>query len=115
MNIKEKLPLILGITIFIILCGISYYYIFERDYTYYTMIDNTKIKEISSSDDMKYQYKLVMYDKNGASKTIKFKTVRVLKENAYLKIKYYKIGGVNKWEEITYDDLPNKVKEHYKN
>lgn len=114
MSLKEKLPMFIGILIFIAICGLSYYTIFEKDYTYYTKIDNTKIKEISSSDNMKYEYNLTMYMENGISKDIKFKTSRELRSDAFLKVKYYIVTGVNKWEEIEYDNLPSKVKEQLK-
>lgn len=114
-DIKTKLPLILGIIIFIVICGISYYYIFEKDYIYYTQIDNNKIKEITPDGGMKYEYNLTMYEEIGISKDIKFKTSRELRESAFLKVKYYPISGVNKWEEVQYNELPDKVKEIYKN
>lgn len=113
MSLKEKISVVLGVILFLVICGVSYYYIFERDYTYYTQIDNTKIKENSSSDEMKYVYTLTMYDQNGKSKKISFNTSRELRENAFLKVKYYMVSGVNKWEEIQYEDLPSKVKDYY--
>lgn len=113
MNLKEKLPIIIGVIVFVILCGVSYYYIFEKDYTYYTQIDNTKIKELDTSSSMKYEYNLEMYDTNGNQKKIKFKTSRNLREGAFLKVKYYFISGVNKWEEVDSENLPKKVKSKY--
>jgi len=120
MKTKEKLLLSFGIFIFLVLCGISYYFIFEKDYTYYTQVDNSKIKEntskggvIDKNGGMEYIYTLIMYDENGKSKKIHFGTNRELRENAFLKIKYYLISGVNKWEEIEYEELPDKVKEKY--
>ena len=111
--LKEKLPIIIGVILFIILCGIAYYYIFEKDYIFYTQIDNTKLSELAKSSSMKYEYNLAMYDENGERKNISFKTSRQLKEGAYLKIKYYPISGVNKWEEVTTEYLPEKVKLKY--
>lgn len=112
---KEKFPIIIGVVMFILISGFAYYYVFEKDYMYFTQIDNDKIREITPSGGMKYEYKLRMYDESGNDKMIRFKTSRVLKEDAYLKVKYYFISGVNKWEEVTFDELPEKVKKHYEN
>ena len=51
--------------------------------------------------------------KNGKSKEIRLGTNRELKEGAFLKVYYYFLRGVHKWEEVQYDDLPIKVKDYY--
>ncbi len=112
MKFKEKLPIFIGVTTFIILCVIVYYFFFIEKKIYYTQIDNTKIQEKTNSD-MKYEYTLDCYKENGKKKTIKFKTSRVLREKAYLKLEYLEISGVHSWEEVEYKDLPQKVKEKY--
>ncbi len=121
MGIKGKLAILLGVILFVTICGVAYYYIFEGDFIYYTQIDNTKLEQIDSKGGvidihggMKYEYTLTMYDENGKSKEIKLGTNRELKEDAYLKVNYFFLRGVYKWEEIQYNDLPNKVKDHYK-
>lgn len=111
-NIKEKLPTILGVIVFMALCAFTYYYLFIEKTIYYTQIDNTKIEEITNSD-MKYVYTLEGYKENGKKKTLKFKTVRELKEDAFLKIENMEITGVHSWEEVKYEDLPKKVQEKY--
>lgn len=113
-NSRDRLFTILGVTLFLIICGLAFYFVLIKDYTFYAQIDNTKIKEISSSDNMKYEYTLTMYEESGFSKKIKFKASRELREGAYLKFKYYMVSGVNKWEEVQYDELPESVKKHYK-
>lgn len=113
-SIKEKIFIMIGIVVFITLVGFLGYNYLVRSFTYYTQIDNTKISEVDAKDEMKYEYKLIMYDENGNLKEIKFKTSRELREDAFLKVKYYVISGVNKWEEIQYEDLPLKVKSKYK-
>ena len=114
-NLKEKIIIAISVIVVIVLVGlVGYNYLF-RSFTYYTQIDNTKISEIKSKDEMKFEYKLMMYDKNGKSKEIKFKTSRELRESAFLKIKYYAISGVNKWEEVQYNELPDNVKTKYSN
>ena len=111
--IKEKLPIIIGIIVFILLCGFTYYYLFEKEMYYYTQIDNSKVEELDSKEDMQYKYTLTMYDKNAHAKEISFKTSRILREEAFLKIKYYNIFGVNNWQEVEYEELPDKVKAEY--
>lgn len=120
MNVKGKLAIIIGVIIFLIICGGIYYYTFIKDFIYYTQIDNSKIEQIDSQGGvfdihggMKYEYTLTMYAENGKSKEIRLGTNRELKDGAYLKVNYFFLRGVYKWEEIGYKDLPNKVKEHY--
>lgn len=110
--IKEKLPVIIGVIVFLLLCGVAYYYLFIGKTIYYTQIDNTKIKEITNSD-MSYEYTLDCYKENGKKKTLKFKTSRELREDAFLKIEYMEITGVHSWAEVQYDELPKKVQEKY--
>ena len=112
--IKEKLPIITWTFVFVCLCCFSYFYLFESDRIYYTQVDNTKLEVLNSRDSMRFKYTLVMYDKNGHSKKIDFKTSRKLKEDAFLEVKYYNLSGVNSWREVGYDVMPNKVKKKYK-
>ena len=122
MGIKGKLAILLGVILFVTICGVAYYYIFEGDFIYYTQIDNTKLEQIDSKGGiidihggMKYEYTLTMYDENGKSKEIKLGTNRELKEDAYLKVNYFFLRGVYKWEEVSYDELPIQVQFKYKN
>ncbi len=109
---KEKLPVIIGIIIFLGLCGLFYYYMeYGKDF-YYTKVDNTKLEKLISSD-MQYEYTLISYNKTGRKKEIKFKTSRKLKENAYLKLEVLSISGVHSWEEVSYEELPEKIKLKY--
>lgn len=73
---------------------------------YYTQIDNSKIAEIESSDEMKYEYTLDAYDEDGDKKEVSFKTSRELKEGAYLCLEILPIRGVVEWAEIQKNDLP---------
>ncbi len=112
-NIKEKLPIIIVAIIAIAICGVVLYKIeFDED-VYYTQIDNTKIEKVSSDDDMKYKYTLKCYKENGKEKEIAFKTSRELREDAYLKLEVKPISGVHSWEEVQYNELPEKVKPNY--
>lgn len=118
---KGKLVVGSLVLFFIILSVLTYRYVFIKDFVYYTQIDNSKLEKVDSNGGvfdkhggMKYEYNLEMYDKNGKSKKIKLGTNRELKEDAFLKVYYYFLRGVHKWEEIEYDDLPSKVKDHFK-
>ncbi len=111
-SIKEKLPVIIGIIVFLLLCSVAYYYLFIGKTIYYTQIDNTQIKEITNSD-MSYEYTLDCYQENGRKKSVIFKTSRALRGNAFLKIEYMEITGVHSWEEVQYDELPKKVQDKY--
>lgn len=112
---KEKISTIIGVVIFLILCGVAYYFLFFQSSSYYTQIDNTKVEIINSSDDMRYEYKLICYDKNGKEKEIKFKTSRELKEDAYLELTYMVTRGVSNWKEVQYNELPKNVQNKYAN
>lgn len=109
--VKTKLPVIIGVTAFVVLCGLAFYFLEFHQEIYYTQIDNTKIEKLSSSD-MPYKYTLDCYDESGHKKTLSFKTSRELKNNAYLKLEVM-TTGVHAWEEINYDELPSKVKTKY--
>lgn len=108
-DIREKIPIIL-ITIFaIIILGVAVYFMEYYEGVYYTKIDNSKLSKISTSDNMKYEYTLDSYNENGGKKEIKFKTSRELRQDSYLLLKV-KITGVHSWEEVQYNELPDKVK-----
>ena len=108
----KKAFYILGVLLFLALCGIGMYYIENYEDIYYSKIDNTKIEKLESGD-MKYEYTLDCYNESGKKKEIKFKTSRELKQDAYIKL-IVRISGVHAWEEVSFEQLPNKVKEKYK-
>ena len=109
-DFKEKLPIVIAVIIVIALAVGAYYFLVVHKDQYYTQIDNTKIEEVSGSDDMKYQYTLTAYNKNGKSKEIQFKTSRELREDAYLELDVMQIRGVVDWKEVQQDELPEDVK-----
>ena len=41
--------------------------------------------------------------------------LKYVKEDAYLKVNYFFLRGVYKWEEVSYDELPIQVQFKYKN
>ena len=109
-NLKEKLPIMIAIIIVILLLIGAYYLLFIQKNIYYTQIDNTKIEQISSTDEMRYQYSLTAYDKNGKGKEIEFKTTRQLRDGAYLELEVMTTRGVISWKEIKDEELPDEVK-----
>lgn len=109
-DFKEKIPIIIAVIIVIALMVGAYYFLVIHKDQYYTQIDNNKIEEVSGSGDMKYQYTLTAYNKNGKEKEIKFKTSRELREDAYLELEVMQIRGVVNWREVQQDELPEDVK-----
>ena len=89
------------------------YKVISTPVDYYTQIDNSKIQRVNANDEMKYEYTLKAYKEDGKEKEVKFKTSRELRDTAYLKLKVISISGVNKWEEVQYEELPEKVKAVY--
>ena len=109
-DFKEKIPMIIAVIILIALMVGTYYILFVHKTQYYTQIDNTKIEELSGEDDMRYQYTLTAYNKNGKEKEIQFKTSRELREGAYLELDVMQMRGVVNWREVQQEELPNDVK-----
>lgn len=108
-DIKEKIPMIIAVIVAIAICVVAFYFLESYESVYYTRIDNTKVESISATDDMKYEYTLDCYNKNGKKKELKFKTSRELKEDAYLMLKV-RAMGVHTWEEVQYNELPEKIR-----
>lgn len=112
-NVKDKLFMIISITIILTACALGYYFFECYESIYYTQIDNSKVTKLDVPDNMKYEYILSSYNEKGNKKEIKFKTSRELRENAYLKLEV-KALGVHAWEEVQENELPDKVREKYK-
>ncbi len=110
---KEKILILVGSSIFLLLCVALVSYFFIQSQIFYTQVDNTKIEKLDDRHDMEYEYSLVMYDSNGRKKEISFQTSRVLREGAYLRIQFYPLTGVHAWEEVSFEELPSKVQTHY--
>lgn len=111
-SLKEKIPMIIAVIVAIVICVGTFYFFESYEAVYYTQIDNTKIQSVSATDDMKYEYTLDCYNASGKKKELKFKTSRELKEDAYLMLKV-RVIGVHTWEEVQYNELPEKVKTNY--
>lgn len=106
--------IIITIVLCLLCCVVGgVWYLQGYENVYYTKIDNTKVQEVSAnsdSSDLKYEYTLDCYNKDGKKRNLKFKTFRILKEDAYLLLEVRALG-VHKWEEVQYNDLPQKVQE----
>lgn len=109
-NIKEKVPIVLGSIIFIAVCAVAYYILMIHVTIFYTQIDNTNVKTISSHE---YEYTLRAYDEHGKMRDLTFKANKELREDAFLKLDTMSIRGVVSWEEVPYDELPQDVQHRY--
>ena len=88
--------------------------------TYYTCVDNAKVETqtsqggvIDPTGGMPYRYTLDAYDEKGAKTEMGFGTSRVLREGAYLKLTTAPLRGVIAWEEVLWEELPEKVRLQY--
>lgn len=111
-NVKEKIPMIIVGIIAILICIGAFYFLENYNEVYYTKIDNTKIKTVSATDNMKYEYTIDCYNQKGKKRELKFKTSRELKEGAYISLEVRAIG-VHSWKEVGENELPQKVIENY--
>lgn len=110
---KNKVLTIMGVVISLSFLIGSLYFIENYHQEYYTRIDNSKVEILPTRDNMKYEYTLDCYNKNGSKKTLKFKTSKKLREKAYITLEVRTIG-VHKWKEVQPRELPAKVKEKLK-
>lgn len=110
---KGKILAVLGVLLFIGVCAYGVYYWENSETIYYTQVDNSKIKELDTTNSMKYEYTLDTYDNAGKKKVLKFKTSRELRDTAYLKLTVRSLG-VYKWEEVQFDEIPVKAQERLK-
>lgn len=80
---------------------------------WYSQIDNSRVKQVTSSDDMIYRYTLSCYDSDGRSRDISFKTSRILTQDAFILLETMPVRGVVSWAEVFWDELPEAVREQY--
>ena len=111
-NSGRKIIGFVGVLGVLALCGIGLFKLENYEKVYYTRVDNRRIEKLDTKDEMKYQYTLESYSENGFKKTLKFKTVRELKEG-YLKLVVRSLG-VHSWEEVKFRELPDVVQKKYK-
>ena len=65
---KNKLFMIITAILILGCCIGICYYVEDYHKVYYTKIDNTKIKKLSTNDSMKYEYSLESYNEKGRKK-----------------------------------------------
>lgn len=115
----KTVGIILAVAVLVAFLAGGAYLVLDRmenhDESFYTQVDNRKIKELKpSSDDMKFEYALESFDQEGGSRELRFKTVRELREGAYLKLELRALGLVYGWEEVQLEDIPEKAREKLK-
>lgn len=86
------------------------HYMENYDEFFYAKVDDSRMRELSPGDDMKYEYTLDGYNKGGKKRELTFKTSRELKVGAYISLEVL-FSGVHAWEEVKYEDLPQKAQE----
>lgn len=114
-TIRKSIVLLLTLTLsFLCLCSCG------GATPYYTRIDNTRIEEqtpsggvIDPTGGMPYRYTLTAYGEKGNKTELSFGTSRILREGAYLKLTTLPMRGVTNWEEVAWEDLPEKVQEQF--
>lgn len=112
-SLKQGIFTMIGVILLLAMGGGVYYIVFCQSTFYYTQVDNSKIEQISETDDMKFEYSLTAYNSSGRKKEVKFKTRRELREGAFLKLEMMTIVGVKEWQEVQMEELPEKVKMKY--
>ena len=80
---------------------------------WYSQIDNSCVEATDASDDMIYEYTLACFDADGRSRSISFKTSRILRQDAFILLETMPLRGVVSWEEVFWDELPPAVQEKY--
>ena len=102
----------------LIVCGVMMFSKNGAGYCY-TKVDSSCMKEQSGvrtgvvdfTGGMKYLYTQPAYKDNGDAQTVTFGSNKVLREGAYLKLTVSVVRGVTDWEEVKFEDLPEKVQE----
>lgn len=113
----KKTMLVLG---FIIIAGIGlgiFFYSPEKltpenpagKTVYYTMINGPGVQ----GENERYDYEMTAYTEEEKEKKLSFSTGKQLREGAYIQLYYTWIRGVTYWEEVTFEELPNAVQQHY--
>lgn len=110
---KRMLQGVLAGLVALLVIAIAFFWTGIGTKIYYTQIDNTKVAEIEPDAGMTHSYTLACYGEDGGEKTITFRTERVLRAEAYLKLTVAPLRGVVSWEEVTFEALPIAVQQAY--
>lgn len=119
---RMKTATVIGIILVVLIAvGVAGWWILSGSMngTYYTQIDNGRTEEleptggvIDPTGGMSLRYTLPAYDEQGNEREISFGTERQLREAAYLKLEVEPIRGVVGWEEVQFDEIPQKAQVH---
>ena len=107
---KKILTALLVVVVVVIAGGVVLFWTGIGQEPYYTQIDNSRCVEIVPDAGMTHEYTLTAYDTEGQAKDITFRTERVLRERAYLKLTVAPLRGVINWEEVSLDDMPQAAR-----
>ena len=108
-----KKLLLLGIPILavVVALGLAYHFVLNTDsaVNWYVQVDNSQVEPQQENAD-EYEYSLEAFDENGGSHEVTFKTERMLREGAFLKLETMPIRGVISWAEVQPNDIPGKAR-----
>lgn len=109
-----KKLLLLGIPILAlaVALGLGYHFILDTDSAaqWYAQVDNAHV-EPHQQDADEYEYSLEAFDEGGNVHEVSFKTERMLRDEAFLKLETMPVRGVISWEEVQPADIPPKAQE----
>lgn len=76
---------------------------------YYAMITDPGVQDKNE----RYDYELTAYNEKGKEKKLEFSAGKPLRKGAYVELYYTRIRGVTYWEEVTFEELPEAVRQKY--
>lgn len=76
---------------------------------YYTVIT----EEGTEGNSGRYNYEVMGYEENLNEKEIEFSASHQLRKGAYIQLYRTKLRGVTYWEEVSFEELPAAVQEHF--
>lgn len=109
---KRFLQVVLTVVLLLFAAAVVFFWTGIGSRDYYTQIDNSRCVEIAPDAGMTHEYTLAAYDAEGQEKEIVFRTERVLREAAYLKLTVAPLRGVVSWEEVQIAEIPKAAGEH---
>lgn len=75
--------------------------------TLYTRVEDSAAQKLEKEQSgMTYEYTLPAYTADGEEKDVSFRTARLLRAGAYLKLTLQPVRGVTDWEEVPAQALP---------
>lgn len=69
--------------------------------------------EVSIKQNERYEYKLDAYNTKGQLKTLSFTSSKRLREGAFLELFVTPLRGITYFQEVQYNELPNRVQTIY--